>query len=287
MPLVKLLLNVSSAVAQPVGECLIKLGAGGVEEQETEGGSRLVVYGEKEGELAALAERAQVALEDLGMIASAGELDWHIEVDSHSDWETAWTRYLIQQPLTPNWVIQPEWDSTPAPPGKGRILIRPMLAFGDGGHATTRLASQAVERFCRAEPGSIVLDIGTGTGVLAMIAALSGALRVVGTDIDPVAVDAARENAKLNGLLERVAFQDITATLPSGFSLVVANLEPQALLEAKADIASHARGARELILSGFLAEQAMEVSQAFLSLGLVERARLTEEGWCLLVLSPK
>ena len=287
MSLAKLLIQVPTEVAQLVGEALIHAGAGGVEEQSAERGVRLVIYGEQPSELEAIAEHARAALEQPAQGSPGVALTWHIELDHNSDWETAWTRYLVQQPLTPHWVIQPEWDDTLAPAGKGRILIRPTLAFGDGAHATTRMAAESVEQFCLSHPGSGVLDIGTGTGVLAMVAALAGAHPVVGTDIDPVALGAALGNARCNQLDARITFQDVKTPLPSGFDLVVANLEPRALLLAVSDITSHARRARELLLTGFLSEQSAQLNVAFGALGFAEFARVERDGWCLLVLHPQ
>jgi ribosomal protein L11 methyltransferase len=244
------------------------------------------VYGAELNVLSALAERARTALPDLGLREEAGELAIELSVDEHADWETAWTRYLQQQPLTDRWVIQPVWDQTPAPSGLGRILIQPTLAFGDGAHVTTRLAAQAVERFCLALPGARVLDIGTGTGVLALVAALSGARVAVGVDIDRVALDAARENAKLNGLEGKVVFEDALAAIDGVFDLVVANLEPRVLSGEAARIAERAAGARELALTGFLVEQTQEILSRFEAFGFAELGRVQEGEWCLAVLGP-
>ena len=87
-----------------------------------------------------------------------------------------------------------------------------------------------------------------------MVAALSGARTVVGTEVDPIALAAARENASLNGLSERIVFQDGSSELPTGFDLVVANLPPLALIEEAPRLASRARDARELLLTGFLSD---------------------------------
>lgn len=284
MALVKLLLDVPADAAEDVGQLLIELGAGGVEEQSAERGARLIVYGDDEVALSALSERARSVLTELGLDEEAGNLSVRLEVDESSDWETAWTRHLQQQPLTPRWVIQPLWDQTPPPPGLGKILIRPTLAFGDGAHVTTRLAAEAVERFCLALPGPSVLDIGTGTGVLAIVAALSGASLIVGVDVDAVALAAARDNAGLNCQPGAITFYDAAEELASGFDLVVANLEPRALMADARRIAERARDARELILTGFLSEQASSISATFAALGFAELARVDAEGWCLLVL---
>ncbi len=285
MALIKLLVDVAADVAEEVGQVLIGLGAGGVEERQGERGARLIVYGDDQAQLSALSERARGALEELGLDEERGNLSIRIEVDPHSDWDTAWTRHLEQQVLTPRWVVQPVWDDTPAPAGLGCIRIRPTLAFGDGAHVTTRLAAQSIERFCLVLPGASVLDVGTGTGVLSLVAALSGASAVTGVDIDAVALSAARENAELNGLSSRVKFADASEAITSGFDLVVANLEPRALLADAARIAERARDARELLLTGFLSPQAAEVSRRFAEFGFNELGRIDEEGWSLLVFS--
>jgi ribosomal protein L11 methyltransferase len=141
-----------------------------------------------------------------------------------------------------------------------------------------------VERFCLNLPDASVLDVGTGTGVLAMVAALSGARTVVGTDVDAVALGAARENASLNGLGERIVFQDGSSALPTGFDLVVANLPPLTLLEEAPRLAARARDAREVVLTGFLSDQAASVSEHFQRLGFPTLGRVDEDGWALLVL---
>lgn len=284
MALVKLLIDVPSELAEEAGRLLIGLGAGGVEEQASERGARLIVYGDDRTQIAALSERARDALPELGLDEERGNLSIRIEVDAASDWDTAWTHHLQQQPLTPRWVIQPIWDVTPPPFGLGKILIRPTLAFGDGAHVTTRLAAEAVERFCEVMPGASVLDVGTGTGVLAILAALTGARTVVGVDVDAVALAAARENATLNGVEDRLTFQDATDELAPGFDLVVANLEPRVLLEDAARIAARARDARELIITGFLSQQAPEVSECFQAFGFSELGRVDADEWTLLVL---
>ncbi|MFZ5895723.1 MAG: 50S ribosomal protein L11 methyltransferase [Myxococcota bacterium] len=284
MALVKLLLDVSNDISELVGQTLIELGAGGVEEQSGSRGARLIVYGDDREQISALAEQARSALGDMGLDEDQGNLSIRIEVDPNSDWDTAWTRHLQQQALTPRWVIQPVWDETPPPEGMNRIVIRPTLAFGDGAHVTTRLAAQAVERFCLALPGASVLDVGTGTGVLAVLAALSGAKTVHGIDIDAIALSAARENAELNGVSELVSFEDAANVEDSGFDMVVANLEPRALLADAARIARRARDARELTLTGFLSDQADGILERFEGFGFKELARVVEEDWCLLVL---
>jgi ribosomal protein L11 methyltransferase len=193
---------------------------------------------------------------------------------------------LKQIALTPSLVIQPLWDETPAPPGAQRILFDPKLSFGDGAHATTRLASVALERACRARSGLSVLDFGSGTGVLAFVALMSGAEFAWGIDIDPVSIEAAERNAALNALEQRSQFSPPTAPPRRRFDLVVANLEAPTLLSCAADLAHHALGAERLILTGFLANKEAEISAAFAPHFQREHAEY-EADWALLELVPQ
>ena len=132
--------------------------------------------------------------------------------------------------LTDTLLIQPVHSPDPDP-GVRVLRYYPELAFGTGGHATTRLAARAVEAEVQAKPGAALLDVGTGNGVLAMVGLLAGASEAVGLDIDENAVRAATANAELNGLEDRARF----LTLPLGeldatFPLVVANIDAPTLL---------------------------------------------------------
>jgi ribosomal protein L11 methyltransferase len=279
--LVKLVVRTPRKLTEVVSEVLFEAGAGGVEEREN--GRQLLVYAATREDAEGIAERARELLRDAAPGPSGVTLN--VEVDESSDWDTAWTQHLAQVALTPRLVIQPEWDDTPAPDGTRRILYDPKLSFGDGAHATTRLASVALERACLCTPGLRVLDFGSGTGVLSFVALLSGASAAYGVDIDPVSVAAAQRNATLNGLTERAAFAMPSEPQPESVDLVVANLEAPTLLALAADIARRAASAQRLILTGFLANRADEISAAFAPAFTVAHTD-HEDDWALLELLP-
>ena len=257
--LVKLLVRTPRKFAEIVSAVLFEAGAGGIEEQD--GSKRLVVYAADRDAAEGIAARARALLREA--VPGPNGIALSIEVDENSDWASAWTRHLGQMALTPSLVIQPVWDATPAPSGSQRILFDPTLSFGDGAHATTRLASVALERACRLRDGLSVLDFGSGTGVLAFVALMSGAEAAWGVDIDPVSIEAAQRNAALNALAQRCHFSLPTAELERKFELVVANLEAPTLLSCEQELKRHARFAERLILTGFLADKADEISAAF------------------------
>ncbi len=279
MTLVKLLVRTPRKWTELVSQVLFAAGAGGIEELES--GRQLVVYAATREEAEGIATRVRALLGEAAPGATGIELT--LEVDESSDWASAWTQHLGQIALTPSLVIQPSWDETPAPTGARCIRYDPKLSFGDGAHATTRLASVAVERACRARPGLTVLDVGSGTGVLSFVALLSGAASAYGVDIDPVSVEAARRNAALNGLSERAAFGLSGDEGPESFGLVMANLEAPTLLALAEPIARSAALAQFLIVTGFLADRVPEVDAAFGPGFAIERSE-REGDWALLEL---
>jgi ribosomal protein L11 methyltransferase len=197
-----------------------------------------------------------------------------IEVAPDTDWSTAWRERIRSTRVGRLWV-GPPWETPPA--GTVALHIEPKMAFGTGDHPSTALCLAAVESFCDQNPGASVLDVGTGTGVLALMARKLGAARVVGLDNDPVSVALARENAAANAV-SGVELSDATLGEISGrFDLVVANILANTLMELAPDLVL--RTGRRLVLAGVLSHQADEVLGAFLPLGLVSDGGAHEGEW--------
>jgi len=282
MALVKLVVKTPRKYAETLSDLLFEAGAGGVEEREN--GRELIVYAATREEAEQVAKATRATLKEA--LPGVAGISLKVEVDESSDWDTAWTKHLGQVVLTPKIVIQPVWDDTPAPEGAQRIIYDPKLAFGDGGHATTRLAAAALERACAELPSARVLDFGSGTGVLAFVALLAGAANALGVDIDPVAVEAATRNAELNALRERATFTLPNAAGSGAFDIVVANVELPALVEVAPQILRHAHAAKRLILTGFLEPRVSEVVSAFETRFELEQ-RSSDEEWALLELKAR
>lgn len=282
MPLYRLTVDVPARAAESIGGLLVELGAGAVEEQAVGRRARLVVYGSGRRALEALAKRARPVLSAFRL----AEGEARVEAVPATPWATAWTEHVGAQRLTPRLVLEPVRGAAPKAEAESPnvLCIRPGLAFGDGTHPTTRLAARAVERFCRAHPDARVLDFGTGNGVLAFVAARSGARRVVGIDTDARALRLAHANLRLNHLEERVSLVRAPTRLTPRFDLVVANLEPRTLTAAASAIAGAARRAERLLVTGFLREQGDAIAARFAELGFGVRARTHEAGWTLLTL---
>lgn len=199
--------------------------------------------------------------------------------DSYLD---AWREFAEPVRVGCHLLVQPAWRSdVPAAPDDVVVRLDPGHAFGSGTHPTTRLVLSLLERFL--EPGASVLDVGTGSGVLAVAAALLGASTVIATDLDPAAVRAARANAVANGVSERVVVTDLPlGSIDAVVDLVLANIGASVLRELAPDLLAHVRPGGKLILAGLLEDQATEVVGQFPR--VVELERCSLDGWAAPVL---
>lgn len=277
MSTVMLRVSTNKKLAPLVSDALFAAGAQGLEERPGRV-VQLVTYGDNRTQLAKLWKRAEKLLHGLAPAPSAV-----IEVDVDESWKTAWTEHLRPVALTKRLVLAP---TTAAPPALTRsqqlIAYQPALAFGDGDHATTRLAARAIEQHYRAAAGGALLDIGAGTGVLSFVALLSGARRALGTDIDPEAVRAAQRNATLNRLQKRARFVHSSARVSGSFDLAVVNIELRPLLQVLAELPAAARRTPRLLVTGFLTSQVPDVTSALKNAGFAPRRRAGEQDWVLL-----
>ncbi len=173
--------------------------------------------------------------------------------------------------------VRPTWVS----PGAGReVVIDPGLAFGTGSHASTRLCLVLLDEAIGSKPPPAMLDLGTGTGVLAIASVVLGVPRAVAVDIDPVATGVARENAERNRVADRVivvcrGVGSVSDTYP----LVAANLSTFVLVEEAKSISSVVGEGGRLIVSGVSSGEMETVLAAFAPYGLTPDRRLAADGW--------
>lgn len=203
------------------------------------------------------------------------------------DWHERWRRFhgavLVGDDARGRVLLRPTW--VPADPAIDavEIVLDPGQAFGTGSHPTTRLC---LDLMLDLEPVGGLVDLGCGSGVLAIAAGKLGWSPVRGYDFDPLAVQATEQNARLNDVSVEVARADLREGLPSPAPTVLANLMRPLLLDVARLIGESAGGGsiERIILSGLLNEEADEISAAFAELGLVERRRVSEGGWTGLLL---
>jgi len=187
------------------------------------------------------------------------------------DWVEAWREGLVPIVISAELVVRPSSAAHELRPGQSELVIDPGQAFGTGSHESTRLALELLAALPRSlRVGASVLDIGTGSGVLALAALRLGAASVVGFDVDPVAVAVARENALRNGLAGRVCFFAgiLDALVSRRFDLVLANLLKRELLPLLPAIAGRVRPGTHVLISGLLAAEGEEVLAGLAKAGL-------------------
>jgi ribosomal protein L11 methyltransferase len=175
-------------------------------------------------------------------------------------WEREWLRDFHAMRFGKRLWICPHHEQV-SEPGAVVVQMDPGLAFGTGTHPTTALCLEWLD--AHLEPGSVVIDYGCGSGVLAMAAAKLGAREVHCFDIDPQAIHASRENAIANGLESLISVHESSATLPRPADALVANILSGPLRELKTHFASLVRSGGSIVLAGLLQDEESEVTRAY------------------------
>lgn len=211
-----------------------------------------------------------------------------LSVVRNEDWANNWKVHFKPVRIGARLVIKPTWEEYRELPGDLVIRIDPGMAFGTGAHPTTRMCLESLERICFDHSGGKmpdpVLDVGTGSGVLSIAAALMGATRITAVDIDPEAVRVTRENLELNGVENAVAASTTNlCELPGEYGVVVANILAEELVRLSAQLCAKVAPGGWLILSGILTEKEEFVCAGFPDLTLVENPREAE--WSCLTFS--
>jgi ribosomal protein L11 methyltransferase len=199
-----------------------------------------------------------------------------LEEKPQEDWSNQWKRLIRSVQVGRLWV-GPPWEADTVPKDKVRVVIEPKMAFGTGDHPTTALCLAAVDAYLADHPGASVLDVGTGTGVLAIAAKKLGAGRVVGTDNDPFAVELAQECAAENGAADLELSGKELAQVEGTFDLVLANILANTLVELAPLLAAKAKD--RLVLAGVLVHQRDEVVKAYTDLGFTLDQGATQGEW--------
>ncbi len=188
----------------------------------------------------------------------------------NEDWAETWKTFFKPIRVGSSIVVKPSWESYEQSADQVVIEIDPERAFGTGNHPSTALCIEILEHILgsvsagEGDSGPSVLDVGTGSGILGIVAARQGAQRVLGLEIDPDALEAAQRNVDRNGVGEvmSVALTPLDQ-VEQTFDLVVANLTATLLTHMAADLAGHVSDKGLLLLSGILAEQVEEVAKCF------------------------
>lgn len=261
-------------------------GAVGVIEEESPASAPAVrAFFPGTADAADLAARVQDYVSGLRALGFRLPADASVSALGDPGWATTWREHFRPRPVGRTLTIAPPWDAASLP-GRRTIVIEPGRAFGTGQHATTAGCLERLEEAIAGGAPACVVDVGTGSGILAIAAACLGVPRVLAVDDDPDAVENARANAERNGVAARVRclVADATALEAVTAPLVLANLLAplhRRLADRYADLVPPGG---TLVLGGILDGEAGDVESHVAARGFAPTARLSRDGWTTLEL---
>jgi ribosomal protein L11 methyltransferase len=207
-----------------------------------------------------------------------------IKIKSIKDknWNEIWRSGFKQLRLTSRIIIKPPWDNYTATPGELVVTINPKMAFGTGHHESTQLIIENMEKLIHSE--SSVLDIGTGSGILAILAEKLGAEKIMAIDNDPIAVKNARENLIVNQCTKIKLFASALEFMePEEFDLILANINRYVLLHYAPYFSLFMRLNAKIVLSGILLSDEIIISDTFRKNGFKPLKKYAKKEWLSMI----
>lgn len=248
-------------------------------------------YLPQDEQAAVICRQIEQALWHLGQLRPVGPLQ--VKALTEEDWANSWKQYYNIQRIGAHTVIVPSWLDYAPQPEDVVLQLDPGMAFGTGLHPTTQLCLMLLEQQIHA--GNRVLDLGTGSGILAIAAAKQGAGSVLALDNDPLAIEVARENIALNGVADQVTVDlytappsDLATTLTTPpYELLCVNIIADVLLEFAPAFPACLTPEGRLLSSGIILERETEVLLSYAAAGLVLVERHLQGAWVALVHTPR
>ncbi|MDM5221931.1 50S ribosomal protein L11 methyltransferase [Peribacillus sp. NJ11] len=203
---------------------------------------------------------------------------------NEEEWATAWKKYYNPVKISERFTIVPTWeDYTPVSSDELIIELDPGMAFGTGTHPTTVMCIQALERTVR--PGDLVVDVGTGSGVLSIAAALLDAKRIQSLDLDEVAVQSAIQNVELNNVQDKVSVSkgNLLDGVNEQADVVVANILAEVIMRFTDDVAKVVKPGGYFIASGIIQPKKQDVKDAITGSGFTISETILMEDWVAII----
>lgn len=264
------------ALVEAIESALLDLGAPGLETEERGAETRITAHFSE----APLDELARYLDQLAARHPALARPRVATETVTDSGWAENWKAHFPPLPIGERLYVHPPWVAD-VPAGRVPIVLDPGMAFGTGHHASTRGSLVLLERALRDRPTAQVLDLGTGSGILAIAARKLGAGGIWAIDIDADACAVAAENAAVNGVRDLHIGTELAAA-PGPFDVIVANLLAGLLVELAAIIAGRLARGGVAIGAGLLASEADAVRDAWRAAGLIAADEWSDEGWTAL-----
>jgi len=280
---IEISIHVYSVAHEGLSAFLFDLGCKGIV-SEAFGDSTLKAYLPFRKDLEEIRSRIDLFLENLKEIfPEIRSFKLSLNRIEDQDWGLSWRRFFRPDRVTPRLMVIPAWEPV-RDYNEGHVIrIDPGPAFGTGQHPTTRMCLEAMEKL-RFHGSWSMLDVGTGSGILAIYGAMLGAGRIAAIDIDPEAIRWAKKNIELNGLLEGIELSSRPlAEWVDGFSIITANLILGTILDLCLHFAHVLNPAGHIILSGILTDQVKEVEEALAEYGFHENQFLFQKEWACII----
>jgi len=222
----------------------------------------------------------------LAGLSQAATIPFFVNRVPYQDWNQQWARSVTPLRIG-RLVIRPSWETAVLGANDVEIVLDPKQAFGTGHHATTRMLLEYLHDIIHG--GETVLDVGSGSAILAMAAVKLGAASAIGVECDPVAVECAQEYVAQNALSDSIellcgTLDDLAQRGRPRVDLLLANIDRQTLLLLADELAVYGAAGVRLLLSGILVDQQGEIMERFSALGLACVTRREQEGWAALEL---
>lgn len=264
--------------ADELAALLFELGAGGVEERD----EQTLVRGAGQGRVTLVGsfEKHEDAHQAIAALREHNEaLNARLEEVIGDAWRDAWKEHFAPFLLTPRIRVVPPWVSDfPIAEGELKLELEPGRAFGTGLHPTTSLVAEMLDEHAAGLVSQDILDVGTGSGILAFCALLFGASKAWAIDIDEDVIEIVRENAERNSLSDRIHAEAVPVdSLQKSFAWVLANIEARVLLPLAPALLEKVQPGGRLILSGLLEGEAQGIIALYTSLRPTLRAAETKK----------
>lgn len=306
MKWLEVIITTNQMMAEEVSDMLISLGSNGVEmvdpdafrqamrqnaylDYADEGfieqyGEHVIVKGyfqdgrDPESLLGALREKmAETDVSDY----APGTMQAVIRDDT--EWKDVWKEYYKPFELATGYIVKPSWEEYVVKPGETLLELDPGMAFGTGTHETTKMCAQFAAEIVR--PGDKVIDIGCGTAILGILAAKSGAERVLAVDIDDAAVRTAKENALRNNVdtVVTVVHGILDDVAPEPFDVLLVNIIANVIIQLAPDFKKYMAEGAQIVLSGIIRDRQQDVIQAMEEQNFFLKEERTMGEWVAMV----